>query len=279
MAESGLYVMFPIIISALALIVSVLSYLTSNKSLKISEEEHKISEKEHELTIEKEHQKASLTALLEALNFTSKTLKELPNLSYFDSTLDRLMSDIMQVVYENKKLDLLIKLKYLYVNEQKIALELISNEKFLRNEIRVIVNNKKQVGRIGFPRVYYETTPKLPNSNFFGLTSFFSTLVNLEQNLDDLKRFELFINSFDSGFLDTINNQYDEILQSFYKTLNERTFRFEFNSDMKPSEIEQNLYESLNLTEMKDKSEFMATVIKSRVDEISKELTMRVLTQ
>jgi len=103
-------------------------------------------------------------------------------------------------------------------------------------------------------------------------------LAQLRQNLDDLKEFELFINSFESGFLDIIDNEYNEILKLIYKTLSERNFSFEFNSDMKPSDIERVLLDSLNLNEIKDKSEFMATNFKNRVDKISKELTMRILT-
>ena len=271
MAGSSLDIVFPIIISALALIVSGLSYLNSNKSLKINEEEHA-------LTKEKEDQKKNLTSFLDLLNATSKTFKQLSDTDVFDS-MDYLNKDIMQEVYENKKLDLLIKFKYLYVNKRTVPIELVHSEKFIQDELRAFIKHIEETRMRVCPQLYYETSPNLPFSERFGLIGIFGVLADLRQNLDDLKEFELFIDSYDSGLLNTIENEYNEILKLIYKTLSVRNFSFEFNSDMKPSDFEKALLDSFNITKIKDKSEFMATDLKNRVDKISKELTMRILTQ
>ena len=278
MAESSLYIVSPIIISAFALVVSVLGYVNSNKSLKISEQEHKISEEEHILTKEKEDQKKNLTYLLDLLTATSKTFTELSDSDVF-SSMDYLKSDIMQEVYENRTLDLLIKFKYLDVNEKKVSVESVHDEKFLQDELRAFLKHIEETRITVCPHLYYETSPNLPYSERFELIDIFSVLADLRQNLDDLKEFEIFIDSFDSGLLDTIEKEYNEILKLIYKTLSERNFSFKFTSDMKPSDFDKALLDSFNITKIKDKSEFMATDIKNRVDKISKELSMRILTQ
>lgn len=278
MVESNLYIISPIVISGLALIVSILGYLNSNKGLKISEQEHKISEEEHKLTKEKEDQKKNLTSLLKLLNATSKTLETLPDDITFGN-MDYLNTDIMQEVYENKKLNLLIKLRYLNVNNKKVSLESVYDERFLKSEIEVYLDYSKHSHMSYSSDLYYETSPQLPYSETFDISMILYTLGELRQNLDDLKEFELFIGSFDSGLLDSIENEYSEVLKLIYKTLSEKNFSFEFTSDMKPSDIEKILRDSLNLTKIKNKSEFMATFLKNIVDNISKELSMRILTQ
>lgn len=277
MVESSLYVVSPIVISGLALIVSILGYLNSNKSLKISEEEHRISEAEHKLTKEKEYQKKNLTSFLKLLNATSKTLEKFPEYIHF-AGMEYLMSEIMQEVYENKKLNLLIKLKYFDVNGKKVSLETVHDEKFLNNEIKVYLDYLNNNHIIRSSNLYYETSPNIQYSEEFDLIDIFTILGRLRQNMDSLKEFELFIDSFDSGLLDTIENEYNEMLKLIYKTLSERNFSFEFTSDMKPSDIENVLLDSLNLTKIKDKSKFMGTDLKNRVDKISKELSTRILT-
>ncbi|WMW25776.1 hypothetical protein RE474_03390 [Methanolobus sediminis] len=213
--------------------------------------------------------------MLKALKETSDKLKDLPMYVYI-AYLDDFVLSVTRDVYENKKLVLSFEFTILQCKD-KIAINTIEIEKDIIKMIKQHSKAWKDEKVMFGINLFFQTNQNLNLGEWFDITDLFCGFSHLEEIIEDLRNFDLLLGSFDPDIIYIIAQNNNDLLNLFYEGLNSKINQVEFNSDMKPSEIETYIYDALNYTQMRDKAEYMSTDIRKRVDDLRKEIAVHVL--
>lgn len=267
-SEVSTFSILTLLLSIFAIIISILGYLDNKKNLKINEQNLG-------LVMEKQKQKVEFEFLLKALKETSDKLKSTPRYIYF-AFLDEFILSITRDVYENNKLILSFNFTYLDY-KKKIAINTIKNEDDIVQLIKQHSTALKNENILYGVTLHFQTNLKTNMSEWFDISDIFCGFSNLEEIIEDLKHFDFLLESFDPGLIDAINQNYHDLRSLFYEGLNATIDNYEFNRDMKPSDIENYIHEALNYKQMLDKAEYMSTDLRKRVDNLKKEIAIHVL--
>jgi hypothetical protein len=125
--------------------------------------------------------------------------------------------------------------------------------------------------------IQFKANPDVIIVDEFDLSEIFSGLAHIENDLNNLKGFEQLIRTFDSDFLDIVAQNCQDIFDLLYEALNKKTYNFNFNKSMKPSEITDVLYDSINYFQIVEKMEYMSEELKDRSEELGKTLGKQIL--
>lgn len=250
-----------ILISFVALLVATLGYLNNRKHIKI------IGVRENE--------RNEIRNVLKELKKASDTLKELPKYIYF-GLMEMAISDISRVVYENETLNLKIEFHDIETSRRSIDAKSINAES-IRNmmkktgDIKGIIINES-------PIVNFEDNPDVILNKWFELDGIAHIFARIEDNISKLNEFEYLIDSFDADILKRIENDYEKILELLVDSFHKKVYTFEFNGNMKPSEIEDKIFEMLNYKKISEISIYLSEDVALRIDELRKELIKLILT-
>lgn len=259
-----------IIFSVIGIIILFLGYLDNRKNIKI--------------LLGRENERLNIKNVSELLKEMSELLKGFPDFICFPP-LYFICSDICKEVYENGSLNLKIEFQYIVnsrmeedeiEHEQKLDIDFINIK-----SIGLIVkkfHNWRTENRVGSSDLFFQIYPDVVNDYNIGLSDFFFGLSEIEEKLDELKKFEYLISSFDSSVIKTIEKTYQEILELFTDSLQKKVYELELNQNMKPSEIKNEITEILNYNQIYKKVQFMSTKASYSVDELGNELMKQFLT-
>lgn len=268
---------FSIIISLLALLISTLGYLDNRRNLKINEENLNI-------VLKDESNKNNLEKCWLILLETSKDLRKLGNQSFVFG-IDEAASNITMHVYEMKgTFNLSIKYTYIstvnHTNSEpevlKIDVDSIKSSKDFRTKV---FNYKTEDSKITFSpscSVQFTANPDIIIIDEFDLNEIFSGLAHVENDLNNLKNFEPLIRTFDSEFLEVASRNCQDIFDLLYEAIDKKSYDFNFNSSMKPSEITDILYDSINYYQIIEKMEYMSEELRDRSEELGKTLGKQI---
>ena len=125
--------------------------------------------------------------------------------------------------------------------------------------------------------IYYKTDPHLSDCNVFDLLNILSAIEQVEQNIDDLTEFSIFMNNFDSVCLNCIHIECNKIKKYICDMINKKTFDLNFDHNMNEDGIEKAIYENFCLNQIKYEFDFMANDLKSDIDKIKEPLSKKIL--
>jgi len=126
----------------------------------------------------------------------------------------------------------------------------------------------------------FTANPDIIMINEFDLSEIFSGLARIENDLNNLKGFEPLIRTFDSDFIELIDRSCQGVFNSLYKALDQKVYNFSFDNSskrIKPSEITDTLYDSINYYDIMLIMEQMSEELKDRSEELSKTLGKQIL--
>lgn len=252
-----------ILISSIALLISILGYLDNRKKLKI--------------VFEKENERRDIKRAIESLRVVSDELKELPQYIYFGRG-GFMFDEILQEVYEKEKLDLVIQYKNLKTDRfggKEYAIESI-NADLLRSLVKEFSSS---VYCAGSCILDYNAYPNVITNEFLELSDFFSGLASIEKNLNKLKEHEDIIDPFDNEIIKIIDNNIQETLEILSDALKIKAYNLKFDRDMKPSDIENKIYEITNYALIRKKVEYLSKDVALKVDGLRSKLFELVLTK
>ena len=261
MADIDTTAYITIFISLTAVIIAILGYLDNRKNIKI--------------VIERENEKNEIRNVLKELQKTSNTLKELPEHIHF-GLLDLVIFDISREVYENKTLNLKFEFQKIEIRKFSIDTNSITAES-LGSIIKKVIDRNKREKSWEYPTIRFIDNPDVISNKFFELDSFMYIFEKIEDNISKLNEFEYLIDSFDAEILKMIKKPYEKILALLADSFHKKEYTIEFNRDMKPSEIEDEMKKILNYEKIFNQSIHLSTDVASRIDELRRDLTKQIL--
>ena len=262
MADIDTNAYITIFISLIALTIAILGYLDNRKNIKIVRE--------------RENEKNEIRNVLNELKKTSDTLKKLPEhcrlgLMYFA------ISDISKEVYENETLNLKFEFQAIQTSKFSIDANSITAES-LRNLIKKIIDTQKRENYYESPTINFIDNPDVISNKWFELDEITYIFEKIEDNISKLDDFEYLIDSFDAEILKMIEKHYVKILELLADGFHKKSYTFELNRNMKPSEIEDEIGKIFNYEKITEQSMHLSTVVASRIDELRKDLSKQILT-
>ena len=229
----------PIVISSVALIISILVYLDNRKKIKI--------------VLERDKERKDIQNALIELKKISDFFKEFPTNIHPDPlTLDEISSIVAKEILEKDNLNLIIEFTNLNIDNFR-------NIDFV---------NKLPLD------LYFNANPDIMLKNFFELRDYKYGFIDLEKNIEKLNEFESLIEPFDAEIIKIAKINYEEMLELLANGLKKKVYTFDFNKNMKYSEIENKLYEILNYNQISKKAQYLSSEISTRIDKLRKELTV-----
>lgn len=272
---------YPLIISLIALLISTLGYLDNRRNLKINEENLNI-------VLKGESTKKNLEKCLSILLETSKDLKDLENQAFIFG-IDEAASNITMHVLEKEEV-FNLSIRYTHLNAVihksskpetvDIAIDSIKNSKDFRIKA---FSYKCEDSKITFKpscTAQFIATPDIIIMNELDLGDIFFGLARIENDLNNLKNFEQLIRTFDSDFLEIVAKNCQEIFDLLYESLSKKVYNFSFDNSVKrikPSEITDVLYESINYFEIMSVMEYGSKELKDRSEELSRTIGKQIL--
>ncbi|AKB74057.1 hypothetical protein MSLAZ_0796 [Methanosarcina lacustris Z-7289] len=267
---------FTIIVSLTALFISILGYLDNRKNLKLNE-------KNLNIVLKGESNKKNLEQCWSILLETSKDLKELEKQSFIFG-IDEAASNITMHVLEKEEIfNLSIRYTCLRIvnnenpepNPLEIEINSIKNSKDFRTKAFSYKCEDSEIVFNPSCTVQFTADPAIIIIDEYDLSEIFSGLAHIENDLNNLKNFEPLIRTFDSGFLEVVDKNCQDIFDLLYEALNKKVYNFSFNNNVKrikPSEITDMFYDSINYYEIMQKMEYMSEELKDRSEELGKTL-------
>ena len=228
-----------IAISSVALIISIYSYLDNRKKTKI--------------VLKREKERKDIQTALIELKKISDAFKEIPTYIHLDPMLYEVNSEIAKEILERNNLNFKIEFQNLNIDD------FTQNRKFVK---KTPVN------------LHFNANPDIIQNHWFELHDLKNGLTCIEKNIDKLIEFEYLIEPFDAEIIKIAENNYEEILELFVKGLKKKVYTFNFNKNIKSSEIENKLDEILNYNQISKKTQYLSSEIFTRIDKLRKELTV-----
>ena len=228
-----------IVISSVALIIAIFGYLDNNKKIKI--------------VLERDKERKDIQTALIELKKISDFFKEFPRNIHLDPMLYLANSEIAKEILERNNLNLIIEFQNLNIDN------------FTPN--REFVNKTPAI-------LHFNANPDIMQNNWFELNDLLSCFDDIEKNIEKLNEFEYLIEPFDAEIIKIAKINYEEMLELFANGLKKKVYTFDFNKNMKFSEIKNKLNEILNYNQISKKAQYLSSEISTRIDKLRKELTI-----
>lgn len=250
-----------ILINLIVVLLLILGYLDNRKNIK--------------LIIKKDQERKDINDALKQLKKTTASLNKLPEHIYFTMLHDAI-NDISREVYEKDKLNLTIEFQNLDLKEFNNT-NLI-NTKSLRKYVKKFLGNYHNRKFYSTPSIEFISRPDVISCKSLEFDGFFCGLAIIEENINKLSEIENSISFFADEIIENIEKTYEEILKLFADGLQNKVYNFEFDRNMKTSEIEKKINIVLNYNEIVVKTEYLATDLTSKIDELRRDLVKQFLT-
>lgn len=264
-----------LLISLLAITIAILGYLDNRKNISI--------------VLKKENERRDIKDALKELTLISDLLKELPDNICF-AQFDFLISDIVREVYENDMLELTIKFQNLEFlipeydrNKTKYSTIKYNGNSIATQSLRetikklLVVRQNSELKYSGNLSLNFVTHPEM-TTNFVELIDILNEFIKIEDSIERLDKFDFVIENFDSALLKNIKTSYEEMLSFLADILKNEGYTIDFHKDIKPSEIEHEIYEIFNFNMILEKAEYLSTEVVNKIDELRKDLAKQILT-
>lgn len=218
----------------------------------------------------------------------SKDLKDLGGQAFIFG-IDEAASNVTMHVLEKEEV-FNLSIRYTHLNTViykgskseavDIAIDSIKDSKDFRNKVFSYKCEDSKITLNPSCTAIFTANPDIIMINEFDLSEIFSGLARIENDLNNLKDFEPLIRTFDSDFIEFIDRSCQTVFNSLYGALGQKVYNFSFDNSstrIKPSEITDTLYDSINYYDIMVIMEQMSEELKDRSEELSKTLGKQIL--
>jgi len=227
-----------IFISSVAVIIAILGYLDNRKKIKI--------------VLERDKERKDIQTALIELKKISDFFKEFPRHIILEPMSYELNSEVAKEILEKNNLNLIIEFQNLNIDN------FTQNREFVKKTPE---------------NLHFNTNPDIVQNNWVELHSLKDCITDMEKNIEKLNEFENLIEPFDAELIKIAKINYEEMLELFANGLKKKVYTFDFNKNMKSSEIKNKLNEILNYNQISKKAQYLSSEISTRIDKLRKELT------
>ena len=274
MAESNLYIVAPIIISAFALIVSILGYVTSKKQVNIM--------------VRKEYHKEVVRETIDGLRGINDTLKRFSYPIPFND-IDDMANCIVQELREKDNIKLSLKYESLKLSDDVFFIKSLKNSNEFINLISFALRlfyrkNERGSNLYGYhgpdieSSINFTIQPEILCTMSFNLGSIMTNLTKLQCDIDNLTRGQYLIDMYDPELYDLLNEKYDEILNLLYAAFSKQEHVLNLTKTMTLPEVKDILYSTLNYNHITKITTSMSPDLRKRANDLKKELAVYYLT-
>jgi len=223
---------------------------------------------------EREEERRNIQTTTEILRETIKHFKELPS-SLGIGLLYKGVDDILREISEKDRVKLKIEYKWFEFDAgKKHPIDMIENARCFRDKIEspLIAVFKGESNRYPYQGLVFNANPGIILNPFFELGDFFVDIVKIKYLCMKLQNHAEIIDSLDNEILREINRIYQEIFNAFYEGIKRKTYEFDFNREVKASEIETELYKLVNFDVIMERVEYLSKNITPRLENLISKL-------